>query len=72
MLFGERAALRGEPVERRLLQIFGGRLHEFGLRGLAVRPAGDQEIGQGEIRLQAARRRVEGRARDAELLRLRP
>ena len=71
-LFGERAALRGEPVERGLLQVLGGRLHEFRLRGLAVRPAGDHEIGQRQIRLKAARRRIEGRARDAELLRLRP
>ena len=72
MLFGKRAALRGEPVERGLLQVLGGRLHEFGLRGLAVRPAGNHEIGQRKIRLEAARRRIEGRARHAELLRIGP
>ena len=68
----ELAPLRGEPVERGLLQILRGRLHELRLRGLAVRPAGDHEIGQRQVRLEAARRRIEGRARDAELLRSRP
>ena len=49
-----------------------GRLHEFRLRGLAVRPARDHEIGQRKIRLEAARRRVERRARHAALLRIGP
>ena len=72
MLLGELAPLRGERVERALLQVLRRRLHELRLRGLPVRPARDHEIGQRQIRLEAARRRIEGRARDAELLRVGP
>ena len=63
MLLAQLASLRGERVERGLFQVLRRRLHEFRLRRLAVRPARDDEIGQRQIRLEPARRRIEGRAR---------
>ena len=68
----ELAAVRGEPVNRRLFEVIGGRLHEFRLPAAAV-PAGRAERDRAaKIRLKAARRQIEGRARNAERLRLRP
>ena len=73
VLGGELAALRGQPRERGLRQILGGRADEFGLAlSRRLRPAGHDQIGQGQIRLEIARGGVEGLARDAELLRGRP
>ena len=67
------AALRRELLDRRLFEIIGRRLDKFGLclRRL-LRPAGQDEIGQRQIRLEPARRGFVCRARHAERLRLRP
>ena len=63
-------ALRGEAGEGRLAQVLAGRLHEFGLaRRRFLGAAGDGEIGQREIGLEAADGGVEGGAGDAEGLR---
>jgi cold shock CspA family protein/ribosome-associated translation inhibitor RaiA len=73
MLGGELFALRGEVGDVRLLDVVGRRLHEFSLpaRRRAF-PARKIEIRQRQIRLDPARRRIEGPARDAQRLRLRP
>ena len=63
---------RGEPLDRRLFEVVGRRLHEFRLPGPRLGAAGNDEIGQRQIGLEPARRHVERRARDAERLRLRP
>ena len=73
MLGGELLGLLGEPRNVRLLEVVGRRLHELRLsarrRSL---PARKIEIGQRQIGLEPARRRIEGPARDAHALRLRP
>ena len=67
----ELAALRREPLDRRLFQIIGRRLDEFRLAGRRLlRPARQDEIGQRQIGLEPARRGVESRARNAERMRL--
>ncbi len=73
VLGGELFALLGKVRDVRLLDVVGRRLHEFSLpaRRRAL-PARKIEIGQRQIGLEPARRRVEGRARDTERLRLRP
>ena len=72
--FGEQlAALGSEVRERRLSQIVGRTQHELRLRRLRpLRLAGQNQIRKRQIGLKAARRRVEGLAGDAELLRLGP
>ena len=73
ILHGERAALRGEPVEGALFEILRGRQHEFGLASLGLfGTAGNDQIRQRQIGLKPARRGVERRARHAGRLRLRP
>ena len=73
MVGGELAALIGEARQRDFAQVIRRHLDEFGLAaGLSVRAASDHEIGQLEVRLQAARHGFEGRARHAERLRPRP
>jgi hypothetical protein len=47
-------------------------LNEFGLARRDSRLAGEVEVGKREVRLDPTRRQVEGRARHADLLRLRP
>ena len=73
ILIKQFAALRGQALERRLLEIIRRRLHEFRLsRRRLFRPAGQDQIGQRQVRFKPARSEVEGRARDTELLRARP
>ncbi len=72
VLGGELFALLGEIRDVRLLDVVGGRLHEFGLPARRRLPAGKIEIGQRQIGLEPARRRVECRPRDAKRLCLRP
>src|ERR1044072_6260927 len=59
MLFAELAPLRGEVVERGLLEILRRRLHEFGLRGLPVRPTRDDEIGPRQVGFESGGRGIE-------------
>ena len=68
----ELLALRGEPRDRAFAHVVRRRLHELGLLRRRVGAARHGEIGQRQIGLEPARRRIEGRARDAELLRLGP
>ena len=73
ILIEQLAASPGEIVERRLFQIVRRRQHEFRLPARRpFRPARQNEIGQRQIGLEPARRQIEGRARHAERLRLRP
>ena len=73
ILVVEFAAVGGEPVDRGFLDVIGRRLHEFRLAGGRLfRPAGQHQIGQRVIRLEPARRTIEGRARNTKRLRLRP
>ena len=65
-------ALGGEPRDRALAHIIGRRLHELRLLRRLVGPPRQREIGQRQIGFEPARRRIECRTRDAELLRLRP
>src|SRR5262249_26087403 len=66
------ATVLGEPGDRRLLDVVGRDLDELRLAWRRAGPAGQIEIGQREVRLEAARGEVEGGARYAHALRLRP
>src|SRR6185437_62013 len=68
----ELAGLSGEALDRRLLQVVGRGLNEFGLARRALRPSRNGQIRQREIRLKPARGLIECRARHANRLRLRP
>ena len=73
ILIEQFSASPGEIVERRFFQIVRRRQHEFRLRTRRpFRPARQNEFGQRQIRLEPARRHIEGRARHAKRLRLRP
>ncbi len=73
ILIEQLAASSGETVERRLFQIVRRRQHEFRLPARRpLRPARQNKLGQRQIGLKPARRQIEGRARHAERLRLRP
>src|SRR5262245_9038678 len=63
---------RSERLECSLAQILRRRLHEFRLLRLLLRFARNGKIGKRKIRLEAAHSRIEGRARDAERLGVRP
>src|SRR5439155_10997659 len=73
VLGGELFRLCGKVSDRGLLDVVGRRLHELGLpaRRRAF-PAGKIKIGQREIGLERARRRVERRPRNTERFRLGP
>jgi hypothetical protein len=73
MLGQKLATLRGQARQRCVLEIDRGRLHELRLfAAWTVRPSGDHQVRQREIRLKPACRSLEGHARDAERLRLGP
>ena len=73
VLLKQLAALPGKLRDRRLFDVLCRRLHEFRLSGRRpFRPAGQNEIGQRQVGLEAARRQIERRARHAERLGLRP
>ena len=73
ILIEQFSASRGEAVEGRLFEIIRRRQHEFRLPARRpLRPARQNKLGQRQIRLEPARRHIEGRARHAERLRLRP
>jgi len=72
VVIGRDPRYMGERFVELAAEILRRRLHEFRLLRLLFRPAGQREIGQREIRLQPARGGVEGGARNAERLRLRP
>jgi hypothetical protein len=73
VLGGELFRLLGKMRDARFPDVIGRRLHELGLpaRRRAF-PAGKIKIGQREVGLERARRRIECRARNAKRLRLRP
>ena len=73
ILIEQFSAFRCEAVKRRLFQIVRRRQHEFRLpTRRPFRPARQIKVGQRQIGFEPARRQIEGGARDAERLRLRP
>src|SRR5262245_18296529 len=72
VLHSEFFTARSERLDRRLAQILRRCLHEFRLLRLLLRLARNGEVGKRKVRLEAAYSRIEGRARDAERLGVRP